>query len=82
MYSNTGRKNGTFGYNPGKGGSYPFKLEFWISTDQRKNQFTPKGELVDAIACKERAEALLRPSLSGYFTVIALVPLVMVNYFF
>ena len=33
-------------------------------------------------AYKERAEALLRPSLSGYFTVIALFPLVMVNYFF
>ena len=33
MYSSTGRKNGTFGYNPGKGGSYPFKLELWISTD-------------------------------------------------
>lgn len=38
MYSNTGRKNGTFGYNPGKGGSYPFKLEFWISTDQYRKK--------------------------------------------
>ena len=33
MYSSTGRKNGTFGCNPGKGRSYPFKLELWISTD-------------------------------------------------
>ena len=33
MYSSTGRKNGTFGCNPGKGGSYPSKLELRISTD-------------------------------------------------
>ncbi len=33
MYSSTGRKNGTFGCNPGNGRSYPFKLELRISTD-------------------------------------------------
>ena len=51
MYSSTGRKNGTFGYNPGKGGSYPFKLELWISTDLRS-----MGGVGDVLAPKLIAE--------------------------